>query len=303
MYSGSASQSVSSPQRQAKHFAFDYLVLSFLIAWLLWFLAWLHTKHFAVPVPLTTLIIIGSFGPFLGAGISTYLERGLRETLRFYARVFNLRMGWMVFLLSFCLLPLLAMGAELLHSRLMHLPFAFHMTWAELPMAYVFLFFLGGTLAEEYGWSYLSDKLDAVLPLRPAVFVLGAIWAFWHLPLFFIIAPGLVQAYTPFYMFFLNVVSMRFLFAWGYHKGGGSIMSNMLFHTASNLAYSIIVLAPTPQDPGRDKYWYFTILCFLSAALLWAVSPIRREGVLPARVREAAKPGGADPPSSRAAPL
>ncbi len=55
-----------------------------------------------------------------GLGVSTYLEGGLRETLRFYARAFNLRMGWMVFLVSFFLLPILAMGAELLHSRLMY---------------------------------------------------------------------------------------------------------------------------------------------------------------------------------------
>ena len=258
-----------------------YLVLSFLIAWLFWLVAWLHTKHFAVPIPLITLLIIGSFGPFLGAGVSTFLEGGLRETLRFYARALNLRMGWMVFLLSFFLMPILSMAAELLHSRLMHVPFVFTMTWAHLPMAYVFLFFLGGTLGEEYGWSYLSDKLDALLPLTPSVFALGAIWALWHLPLFFIIAPGLAQAYTPFYMFFLCTVAMRFLFTWGYHKGGDSIMSNMLFHTASNLAYSVVVLAPTPQDPARDKYWYFTILCLLSALLLWTLSPIRRGRVLP----------------------
>ena len=193
-------------------------------------------------------------------------------------------MGWMVFLLSFFLMPIMSMGAELLHSRLMHVPFVFTMTWAGLPMTYIFLFFLGGTLAEEYGWSYLSDKLDAFLPLTPSVFTLGTTWALWHLPLFFIIAPGLVQAYTPFYMFLLCTVAMRFLFAWGYHKGGGSIMSNMLFHTASNLGYSVVDLAPTPQDPAHDKYWYFTIFCILIAVPLWTLSPIRRERVLPASV-------------------
>jgi hypothetical protein len=121
----------------------------------------------------------------------------LRETLRFYARALNLRMGWMVFLLSFFLMPIMSMGAELLP---------------------------------------------------------------------------------------LCTVAMRFLFAWGYHKGGGSIMSNMLFHTASNLGYSVVVLAPTPQDPAHDKYWYFTIFCILIAVPLWTLSPIRRERVLPASV-------------------
>jgi hypothetical protein len=221
-------------------------------------------------------VIIGSFGPFLAAGVSTYLESGLRETLRFYARAFNLRMGWVVFLLSFLLMPVLSMGAELLHSRLMHVPFVFTMTWARLPMAYVFLFFLGGTLGEEYGWSYLSDKLDALLPLKASVFALVAIWALWHLPLFFIIMPGLSQAYLPFYMFCLNLVAMRFLFAWGYHKGGRSVMSNMLFHTASNLAVSVVAVTPSAQYPAHDKYWYFIILCFVSAGLLWTLSPVRR---------------------------
>jgi len=268
---------VSTLQGQAPRYASIYLVLTFLIAWVFWFLAWLHTRHFAIPIPLITLVIIGSFGPFLGAGIGSWIEGGPRGMLRFYARALNLRMGWMVFLVSFCLMPILAMGAELLRSSLAHAPFVFTMTWAALPMSYVFLFFLGGTLGEEYGWSYLSDKLDALLPLKPAVFVLGAIWALWHLPLFFIIAPGLVQAYTPFYMFFLCTVALRFLFAWGYHRGGGSIMSNMLFHTASNLAYSLVVLAPSPGNPARDNYWYFTILCFLSAILLWALFPVRRE--------------------------
>jgi membrane protease YdiL (CAAX protease family) len=275
-------QSAPSNQTGAAHFARIYLVASFLIAWLFWLLAWLHTKHYAIPIPLITLVIIGSFGPFLGAGVSTFLEGGLRETLHFYARALNLRMGWVVFLLSFFLMPIMSMGAELLHSRLMHVPFVVNMTWADLPVTYVFLFFLGGTLAEEYGWSYLSDKLDALLPLTPSVFTLGAIWALWHLPLFFIIAPGLVQAYTPFYMFFLCTVAMRFLFAWGYHKGRGSIMSNMLFHTATNLGYSVVVLAPSPQYPAHDKYWYFTIFCILIAVLLWTLAPIRRERVLPA---------------------
>ena len=114
MYSHKPIQSTSSNQTGAAHVALIYLVLSFSFAWLFWLLAWLHTKHLAVPIPLISLIVIGSFGPFLGAGVSTYLEGGLHQTLRFYARALNLRMGWAVFLISFFLMPILAMGAELL---------------------------------------------------------------------------------------------------------------------------------------------------------------------------------------------
>lgn len=206
-----------------------HLVVSFFTAWSFWLLSWLYTNGFIAHLSLTLTLILGSFGPFVAAAVSTWLEGGFRSTLSFFVRVFTLRMGWTVFLVSFCLMPVLAMGAELLHSRLIHTPFVFNMTWADLPKSYIFLFLLGGTLGEEFGWSYLSDKLDLIFPLTRATFVLGAVWAIWHLPLFFIIAPGLSQAYTPFYMFFLSVVPLRFLFAWTYHKGGGNIMSNMLF--------------------------------------------------------------------------
>jgi uncharacterized protein len=67
-------------------------------------------------------------------------------------------------------------------------------------------------------------------------------------PLFFIVTPDAIQGYTPFYIFLTATVAMRFLFAWAYHRGGNSVLSNMLFHTVSNMAYSIVALAPSPDD-------------------------------------------------------
>jgi hypothetical protein len=95
------------------------------------------------------------------------------------------------------------------------------------------------------------------------------------LPLFFIVTPGAIQGYTPFYVFLVTTVSMRFLFSWAYHRGGGSILSNMLFHTASNMAYSIIALAPSPEDMSTGRLWMFAVLNIISAALLWRLAPPR----------------------------
>lgn len=187
-----------------------YLAVAFGMTWPLWFIGWLIAGY-KLPLPLFPVLVIGSFGPLVGAIVATWHEGGPRNALRFLSRALNVRMGWSVFLVSFFLLPTLAVLIELFHAALTNGPPKFTMTVAEAPETYLFLFILGGTLAEEYGWSLLSDELDEVLPLVSSTFVLGIIWAVWHIPLFFIVTPGAIQGYTPFYIFLIATVAMRFL--------------------------------------------------------------------------------------------
>jgi hypothetical protein len=252
-----------------------YLAVAFVMAWVLWFVGWLITQH-KLSLPLFPVLVLGSFGPFVGALVVTLREGGARNALRFFARLFDLRMGWAVFLVSFFLLPILAVIVELVHAHFAQTAPHFRMTLSAAPLDYVFLFLIGGTLAEEYGWSLLSDQLDGVLPLKTATFVLGVIWALWHVPLFFIVTRGAIQGYTPFYIFLIATVALRFLFAWAYHRGGNSVLSNMLFHTASNMAYSIVALAPSPDDMSTGRLWLFAALNIVAAALLWGVAPPRQ---------------------------
>ena len=249
-----------------------YLAVAFLMAWTLWLVGWLITQR-KISLPLFPVLVVGSFGPFVGALVATLAEGGPRRALQFFARGFDPRMGWAVFLVSFFLLPIFAVVVELVHAGLAHEAPHFTMSLARVPINYLFLFVLGGTLAEEYGWTLLSDKLDGVLPLKAATLVLGVIWAIWHLPLFFIITKGAIQGYTPFHIFLVATVALRFLFAWAYHRGGYNILSNMLFHTASNLAYSIVALAPSPADMSTGRLWMFAALSIFSAIVLWIVAP------------------------------
>lgn len=255
-----------------------YLVVAFGFAWAFWLVAWLASKHM-LSVPLVPMLFIGSFGPFIGAAVTTFDEGGIRRTGAFFRRGFDPRMGWSVFLVSFFLMPILAIIVELTHAHLLGQPPHFTMTLADFPLSYLFLFVLGGTLAEEYGWTFLSDKLDALLPLKTSTAVLGSIWAVWHLPLFFIVTKGAIQGYTPFHIFFIATVAMRFLFSWAYHRGGRSILSNMLFHTASNIAYSLAAIAPAPGDLSTGRLWMFAALTIVSALIVWLVAPPRRQAV------------------------
>ncbi len=249
-----------------------YLAVTFVMAWLFW-LAGILIAHDVVTLPLFPILVVGSFGPFVGALVTTLVNGGKREALQFFARGFDPRMGWAVFLISFFLLPLLAILGEFIHAWLANGVPHFRMGWSDLPLSYLFLFVLGGTLAEEYGWSLLSDKLDGLLRLKTATLVLGIIWAVWHLPLFFIVTPHAVQGYTPFYIFLVATVAMRFLFAWAYHRGRRNILSNMLFHTSSNMAYSVVALAPSPEDMSTGRLWMFAAMNVVSAGILWVIAP------------------------------
>ena len=268
--------SVALPRRQTSSIVL-YLVLSFGGAWGFWLIAWFVSKGRLHGVDLVTTLIIGAFAPLLGALVGTLRDGGIRGALRFFARGINPKMGWVVFLLAFCLVPVIAMAAEQIHSWVKHTPFVFTMGWGDVVTSYLWLFFLGGALCEEFGWSYLSDKLDTVMPLTRSTFVLGAIWALWHIPLFFIVAPGLAASWSPFHVFFMQTVAMRFLFAWTYHRSNYNILSNLIFHNASNMGYSIVALAPTEENPSSDTLWYFMIMIVLAAAAFWLLAPLKQK--------------------------
>ena len=82
-------------------------------------------------------------------------------------------------------------------------------------------------------------------------------------------------------------MSSRFLYSWAYHRGDNSILSNLLFHNAANVGYSIVTIAPRTEGAPHDTMWILTVLTGLCALGLWYVSPVRD----PDRRAEAAAPG------------
>jgi hypothetical protein len=249
-----------------------YIAVSFGIAWLGWGACWvIFSRHLNLPI--TLFAILGSFGPFIGAGICSWAGGGPAAMLRFFARGFNPKMGWAVFCIACFLLPAISSVTAALYAWTTGRHFAFQMSWSELPLAYVWLFILGGPVAEEFGWSYLSDRLDEKFDYRLATLVLGIVWGFWHLPLFFLVVPGLLQHYIPFGGFLLMSISTRFLFSWAYHRSNLNILSNLIFHNALNLALSIVIIVPQVPDPYHPHLWLLIGLSSLSAIALWMWAP------------------------------
>jgi hypothetical protein len=117
---------------------------------------------------------------------------------------------------------------------------------------------LGGPLNEEFGWRgfALPRLLQRRSPLAASV-GLGVLWAFWHLPLFFL--PGSAQYGGSFALYVVVVVCLS-IFMTAAHLGTrGSLLIAVLFHTSAD---------------ATSGLWHFTRsspllpLCFL---LPWLV--------------------------------
>jgi membrane protease YdiL (CAAX protease family) len=155
-----------------------------------------------------------------------------RIGLVWYAVILLLPLGWNILgILTGVLLgapaPSFERAAELLGSPLSIVPF----------VAVVLLF---GPLPEELGWR--GYALDGLLERRSALaasLILGAVWALWHWPQFFMRDSYIGEAFPVGSAVFwvgwvLPTVAYSVMFTWIYNHTGRSILSAILFHFAAN---------------------------------------------------------------------
>ncbi|QAA32255.1 CPBP family intramembrane glutamic endopeptidase [Clostridium manihotivorum] len=101
---------------------------------------------------------------------------------------------------------------------------------------FTFVLFLGGPLGEELGWrGFLLPRLQKKFY---ASIIIGFVWTFWHLPLFFI--PGTAQNQIPFFLFLLEFTCFATLITWVYNKTDGSLLLTILFHGALNTTSGVV---------------------------------------------------------------
>lgn len=251
--------------------AWFYFALAFGIAWVAWLFPVLASRGVLQLGQGTQLICLfaGSFGTFVGAFLAVYRDGGWSAVREFAGRSLRYRMGLIYFLSAVLLVPVaagLAMAWLASHGGP---PFAIAVSLSHLPLLYLELFLLGGSVNEEFGWSYAIDRLEQKHGLLPAAALLGVIWGCWHIPLFFI--AGLTQSFMPFWAFLIFTVAFRIVIVWGYASTRKSILIALLFHTASNLTFNLFtVVDRSPQHDERGFIGWALIM--LAVALLVALT-------------------------------
>ena len=239
---------MSSPARPysvlQRHQLATYFGLTFAISWAIWLGLIVGSLHIQTPVG-AVLNVAAIAGPSIAALVlATVLGR---SELRCLLAGFSLSRWsgrWTVVAL---VLPLAMMVVAIAVSVA---AFGAPRPGLTLSLAGVMLvefvrvLLLGGPVEEELGWrGFALPRLQQHRNALDASILLGLVWGFWHLPLYFVLGTGqsemLSTGTSPAFAiggFIGWTIGLSVLFTWLFNQTGGSLIVVILFHAAVNLA-------------------------------------------------------------------
>jgi len=215
------------------------------------------------PPVVTTLILIGGFGPFLAAVLVAAAGGDLRPWLRNLVDVGAPPRVWVAAVLVPVVLYGLALGVFVLtggeFDRASVLP------GVAIPAVVLATFVRGGL--EEPGWRGMAlPVLQRSVGAFWASIAIGVIWAVWHVPLFMM--PGSSQAGTPFWLYAPAVVGISVIASWLYNAAGGRVLVPVVFHTLSN-AVSVTTATGVIGDEVVSQVDFLVVVWVVVAVLVW----------------------------------
>ena len=131
---------------------------------------------------------------------------------------------------------------------------------------YIFIF---TALGEEIGWrAYALPRLQTRFSPFTSSLILGVIWAFWHLPLFWM--TGNFHRQLSVSWFLLQVLGSTFLYTWMFNRTNGSLLIALLFHTSSNAAVGLLPVLPLDNSGSLRPLWLtVSLLCLVVGLVFW----------------------------------
>lgn len=211
-------------------------------------------------IPLGLLIVlffglyIGLFAPAIAAIAVVKSEDGNTGLKTFFNRVFKWRVAgkWyvIVIVLSLSMFVLSNLGLVMMGDNFVR-PFD-NYSYTGLSILFLDSFLLHGG-QEELGWrGYAQGKLQIKYSSLKASLLLGILWAFWHIPLFFLEDGQYSQDDAPYIHFALFVIGActLSLFLTIIYNNTGSTFLAMLFHALVNSFQDIL----RPETTGSINY-------------------------------------------------
>jgi len=232
---------------------FFFLLFTFSISWIAGFPSVIVQGKFG------GLAYLANFGPALGALIVVGTIEGADGIKKLIQSLFQWRVKF-VWYLVVLLGPALTMAVAV--AVLFYNIFTgdgssqdFNSWTSDFPQHLIvigalFLFMMVGTWGEEVGWRGLAlPRLQEAYHPLLASLILGAIWAIWHLPAFFVEGSQQSQLGMPY--FFFATLGYSILYSWIYNGTRESLFMIWLLHSANNatVSYTMLFFEPLTREP------------------------------------------------------
>jgi len=232
--------------RVRRHPLISFFVLANALSWIAWtpFIlsnnglgVWDYT--FALG-QLTGMLPGAYLGPITSALIVTAITGGAAGLRRWGARLWRWRVRWHWYAIGVLGVPaalivtgLAVSGGQIFAPSLMVLA-------AYGPMLIMQMLTTG--LAEEPGWrDFALPRLQAKFGPMKSAFILGPLWALWHMPLFFTEWGGWgVSDWTRPVFFTIFCVGFNVVMAWVFNRTGQSLPLAMLAHVSVNNFMTVV---------------------------------------------------------------
>lgn len=226
-----------------------YFLIAIGFSWLFWIPAAFIDANI-LESPWVILLYVGGLGPAIGGILLTYLNDDKEIRKEYWRRVFDVRRmsakWYLVILLAY---PLITALLAIVENGQLQITETFRelLTQPVRIVIFAVYIFIFGPLPEELGWrGYALDGLQNRMNAVLASLLLGAVWALWHIPLFFMKGTyqnelGFGSAAFWHFMVFATVVSI--FFTWIYNNNQRSTLSAALFHFSINFTGNILVVS------------------------------------------------------------
>ena len=257
-------------QQRAMRQVYLYLVFAFGWTWAFGLLALILGLSFSDPAGVA-LYVLAIFGPLVAALVLVWRGQSGESLPAFLLRIVDIRRIppiWIIGMVAAAVLPQLL--AKILGGNIGDV---------GLPAGGTAMAMFGaGVIAgvgEEPGWrGYMLDRLQLRWNALVASLILGAVWAIWHLPSFFVEGTyhhslGLLG--LDFWMFMFDVVIFAVLATWVYNNTNRSIAALMIVHGLTNATAETVDLQGTESILG-------SVILFVIVAivvLIWGPKSLR----------------------------
>ncbi len=226
----------------------SFFFLSFLFSWVIWipfviFYLENPTLQSSLSFQILIVVFIGACGPSFAAILLSGIENGKLGIIELLSRwkIWKVGIQWYLVVI---LIPLTTRALAII----IYVLFTGKNPQIKFNVFFLVIFLLaiiGGPLAEETGWrGYFLPKLMKNQSALTSSIIIGIIWSFWHIPMFFlpgIAIPGAIDVFVLI-QYVLKLTSIAVLFTWVYINTKGSIFLAFLFHNIFNSSGNFLSL-------------------------------------------------------------